>query len=171
MEGVKSGAGAVSIQLPVDGSLDGVAGRNQSPDLPLQGRFIWSRWSGVSPTPYFSLTILPPPSNTIQSQGSCVSQSFTLPSKSNLTEYWLRQPGAPGFLAWVGAPGGNPRPAPGGADMECLHAMRTLAGHGPPGGSGLPAGRLVELLPGGEPGVGALRMSRPVLGAAGADAG
>ena len=45
------------------------------------------------------------------------------------------------------------------------------AGHGPPGGSGLPAGRLVELLPGGEPGVGALRMSRPVLGTAGADAG
>ena len=127
MEGVKSGAGAVSIQLPVDGSLDGVAGRNQSPDLPLQGRFIWSRWSGVSPTPYFSLTIPPPPSNTIQSPGSCLSQSFTLPSKSNLTEYWLRQPGAPGFLAWVGAPGGNPRPAPGGADMECLHAMRTLA--------------------------------------------
>ncbi len=39
----------------------------------------------------------------------------------------LRQPGAPAFLAWVGAPGGNPRPAPGGADMECLHAMRTLA--------------------------------------------
>ena len=24
----------------------------------------------------------------------------------------LRQPGAPAFLAWVGAPGGNPRPAP-----------------------------------------------------------
>ena len=40
------------------------------------------------------------------------------------------------------------------------------AGHGPPGGSGLPAGRLVELLPGGERGVGALRMSRPVLGTA-----
>ena len=39
----------------------------------------------------------------------------------------LRQPGAPAFLAWVGAPGGNPRPAPGGADMECLHAMRTLS--------------------------------------------
>ena len=40
------------------------------------------------------------------------------------------------------------------------------AGHGPPGGSGLPAGRLVQLLPGGERGVGALRMSRPVLGTA-----
>ena len=39
----------------------------------------------------------------------------------------LRHPGAPAFLAWVGAPRGNPRPAPGGADMECLHAMRTLA--------------------------------------------
>ena len=39
----------------------------------------------------------------------------------------LSQPGAPAFLAWVGAPGENPRPAPGGADMECLHAMRTLA--------------------------------------------
>ena len=39
----------------------------------------------------------------------------------------LSQPGAPAFLAWVGAPRGNPRPAPGGADMECLHAMRTLA--------------------------------------------
>ena len=37
------------------------------------------------------------------------------------------QRGAPAFLAWVGAPRGNPRPAPGGADMECLHAMRTLA--------------------------------------------
>ena len=40
---------------------------------------------------------------------------------------WLSQLGAPAFLAWVGAPGENPRPAPGGADMECLHAMRTLA--------------------------------------------
>ena len=39
----------------------------------------------------------------------------------------LSQPGAPAFLAWVGAPGRNPRPAPGGADMECLHVMRTLA--------------------------------------------
>ena len=39
----------------------------------------------------------------------------------------LRKLGAPAFLAWVGAPGGNARPAPGGADMECLHAMRTLA--------------------------------------------
>ena len=127
MEGVKSGAGAVSIQLPVDGSLDGVAGRNQSPDLPLQGRFIWSRWSGVSPTPYFSLTIPPPPSNTIQSQGSCLSQSFTLPSKSNLTEYWLRQPGAPAFLAWVGAPRGKSKARARRRGLECLHAMRTLA--------------------------------------------
>ena len=39
----------------------------------------------------------------------------------------LSQRGAPAFLAWVGAPRGNPRPAPGGADMECWHAMRTLA--------------------------------------------
>ena len=39
----------------------------------------------------------------------------------------LRKPGAPAFLAWVGAPGRNPRPAPGGADMECLHVMRALA--------------------------------------------
>ena len=42
----------------------------------------------------------------------------------------LRKPGAPAFLAWVGAPGGNPRPAPGGADMESLHAMRTLRASG-----------------------------------------
>ena len=42
----------------------------------------------------------------------------------------LRQPGAPVFLAWVGALGGNPRPAPGGADMESLHAMRTLMASG-----------------------------------------
>ena len=42
----------------------------------------------------------------------------------------LRQPGAPAFLAWVGAPRGNPRPAPGGADMESLHAMRTLRASG-----------------------------------------
>ena len=42
----------------------------------------------------------------------------------------LRQPGAPAFLAWVGAPRGNPRPAPGGADMECWHAMRTLRASG-----------------------------------------
>ena len=49
--------------------------------------------------------------------------------------------------------------------MECLHAMRTLAMvllEDP----GLPAGRLVQLLPGGERGLGALRMSRPVLGTA-----
>ena len=39
----------------------------------------------------------------------------------------LSQRGAPAFLAWVGAPRGNPRPAPGGADIECWHAMRTLA--------------------------------------------
>ena len=42
----------------------------------------------------------------------------------------LRQTGAPAFLAWVGAPGGNPRLAPGGADIECLHAMRTLRASG-----------------------------------------
>ena len=42
----------------------------------------------------------------------------------------LRQPGAPAFLAWVGAPRGNPRLAPGGADMESLHAMRKLRASG-----------------------------------------
>ena len=54
--------------------------------------------------------------------------------------------------------------------MECLHVMRTLAMvllEDPD----YPAGRLVQLLPGGERGVGALRMSRPVLRTAGADAG
>ena len=39
----------------------------------------------------------------------------------------LSQRGAPAFLAWVGAPRAKSRPAPGGADMECLHVMRTLA--------------------------------------------
>ena len=50
--------------------------------------------------------------------------------------------------------------------MECLHAMRTLAMvlQDDPD---YPVDVLVELLPGGEPGVGALRMSRPVLGTAG----
>ena len=46
----------------------------------------------------------------------------------------LRQPGAPAFLAWVGAPRENPSLAPGGGDVagmwRGLHAMRTLKASG-----------------------------------------
>ena len=46
-----------------------------------------SRCSGASRTPYFSLTIPPPPIITFQSQGSAFGHSFTSPSISSLTDY------------------------------------------------------------------------------------
>ena len=84
----------------------------------------------------------------------------------NVAGVIARRPRVPGV---GGRSRGNPRPAPGGADMECLHAMRTLA--------------MVLLEDPDYPvdvwssfyravnEVGALRMSRPVLRTAGADAG